>query len=133
MHPGVPGRIWTGQVGSKSENIQKKIRFLKILERKFPIFSKKNDFFIHNGSFGSHFRVWYIESKNVKKRVGFKRYFEEFVQRIVPFWKKKMIFLIKKCFFYKIWELWELLWTYDALLEEHFDDKKAKFASNHGA
>ena len=25
-------------------------------------------------------------------------------------------------FFYKIWELWELLWTYDALLEEHFGE-----------
>ena len=62
MHPGVPGRIWAGQVGSKSENIQKKIRFLKILERNFPIFSKKMFFLYKMGALEVTF-VYNIESK----------------------------------------------------------------------
>ena len=64
---GEPGRIWAGQVGSKSENIQKKIRFLKILERNFPIFSKKMIFLYTMGAL----EVTLVYSKNVKTRVGF--------------------------------------------------------------
>ena len=76
--------------------------------------------------------VYNIESKNVKKVLVFKGILKNSCKELSHF-EKKIDFLIKKCFFYKIWELWELLWAYDALLEEHFDDKKAKFASNHGA
>ena len=90
MHPRVPGRIWAGQVGSKSENIQKKIRFLKILERNFPIFSKKMFFFYKMGALEVTF-VYDIESKNVKKVLVFNGILKNSCKELSHFEKKKKI------------------------------------------